>query len=543
MSRSSTDYADELENIRACRPSSRAHTEPPETRPSTPSVISVHGTPSKKKKAAEKPLPDPDDDGASDAWHEAEPVSTTTSRIDHARDMSSLLTLRDVLRHKRSIDSTSGSISSRFSSLGSSASRFINSISAPPSAWAKPATAEISHHMADGKVAGGNSEKDAEKELLRVVEQQLLNSTAMTEAEASALVGSSYVDVQTPRSSTPVSTIEDDASSYGHGQGREGSTATIGPPVPPKDFNLPSNLSTPSSELSESEVMANRSAAASVNNSLTTTLANAMRYMLATGGAGNETPTKDTGSITHPLLGQPLEIDDRQPHIKYEFALGTRLRFSCTVYYARQFDELRRRCGIAEDMVQSLARSAGWAAAGGKSKANFWKTADDRFVIKSLVNAWNVADLPVLPSLPLRADADISDRQVLNETAPAYFAYLDSTASKASVLAKLLGYYTVEIKNTETGSVQAKADLLVMENLFYGQAISKTFDLKGIQGRKVKAKPKEEVGGPRTLFDGEWIEGQQRALLLLRAHSKRVLQEAIKRDADFLSRSNIMDYS
>lgn len=37
--------------------------------------------------------------------------------------------------------------------------------------------------------------------------------------------------------------------------------------------------------------------------------------------------------------------------------------------------------------------------------------------------------------------------------------------------------------------------------------------------------------------------GQQRALTLLHPHSKLVLQEAIKNDSEFLSKSNIMDYS
>lgn len=80
---------------------------------------------------------------------------------------------------------------------------------------------------------------------------------------------------------------------------------------------------------------------------------------------------------------------------------------------------------------------------------------------------------------------------------------MDYTASRPSVLAKLLGFYTVEIRNLESGTTQAKADLLVMENLFYKQKISKTFDLKGIQGRKVKASNTTS----KTLFDGEWIEG------------------------------------
>ncbi len=83
---------------------------------------------------------------------------------------------------------------------------------------------------------------------------------------------------------------------------------------------------------------------------------------------------------------------------------------------------------------------------------------------------------------------------------------MDATASKPTVLAKLLGFYTVEIKNLETGTIQAKADLLVMENLFYKQNIVKTFDLKGIQGRKVKAA--SSSSGSKTLFDGDWIEGQ-----------------------------------
>jgi 1-phosphatidylinositol-3-phosphate 5-kinase len=132
-------------------------------------------------------------------------------------------------------------------------------------------------------------------------------------------------------------------------------------------------------------------------------------------------------------------------------------------------------------------------------------------------------------------------RHVLIELAPAYFRYMDATTSKPTVLAKLLGFYTVEIKNLETGTTQAKADLLVMENLFYNQQIVKTFDLKGIQGRKVKAA--SNSSGSKTLFDGDWIEGQQRALTLVQPYSKVVLQEAIKADCEFLAKSNIMDYS
>lgn len=93
------------------------------------------------------------------------------------------------------------------------------------------------------------------------------------------------------------------------------------------------------------------------------------------------------------------------------------------------------------------------------------------------------------------------------ELAPSYFRYMDATASKATVLAKLVGFYTIEIKNLETGAVQSKADLLVTENLFYDRNIIKTFDLKGIQGRKVKTHGNSGKMS-KTLFDGEWIEGK-----------------------------------
>ena len=93
---------------------------------------------------------------------------------------------------------------------------------------------------------------------------------------------------------------------------------------------------------------------------------------------------------------------------------------------------------------------------------------------------------------------------MLIDLGPSYFKYMEATTNKPTVLAKLLGFYTVEIRNLESGTTQAKADLLVMENLFYNRKITKTFDLKGIQGRKVKA---SSGSNSKTLFDGEWIEG------------------------------------
>jgi hypothetical protein len=74
------------------------------------------------------------------------------------------------------------------------------------------------------------------------------------------------------------------------------------------------------------------------------------------------------------------------------------------------------------------------------------------------------------------------------------------------VLAKLVGFYTVEVRNLDSGMMLHKADLVVMENLFFDRKIEKMFDLKGIQACKVKAKDVAEA--PKTLFNEEWMEGE-----------------------------------
>lgn len=75
------------------------------------------------------------------------------------------------------------------------------------------------------------------------------------------------------------------------------------------------------------------------------------------------------------------------------------------------------------------------------------------------------------------------------------------TQDKPSTLAKLLGFYSIEVKNLETGNIESKADVLVMENLFWNHKPDAVYDLKGIRGRKAKSdSPK------RTLMDVDFME-------------------------------------
>jgi len=68
-------------------------------------------------------------------------------------------------------------------------------------------------------------------------------------------------------------------------------------------------------------------------------------------------------------------------HLKYQFREGS-ATMTCKIFYAEQFDALRRKCGVAERIVESLSRCLKWDSKGGKTKSVFLKTLDDRLVLK-----------------------------------------------------------------------------------------------------------------------------------------------------------------
>ncbi|KAJ7597066.1 hypothetical protein C8J56DRAFT_919078 [Mycena floridula] len=488
---STAAYHEELKNMALKRPASTAPETPAASPgPNVSSFLTTSAAKGYNKLFRNSALSQLDPDQEDAIWHEPEDFSAVISRKEHPKDPTSILSIREVLRQKT--PTSEGILSpSLFLSIGSGSTSSKVS-TAPPSAWAK-ADVQVSKQMAGGEVSGPPMADLAA--VSKMLERETSSDTDHHDDSKSNL-GFSNAHIKRGKASSVISDSAD-------------SDTTVGPDA--EQPTTPTETSKPTGSM--------------FSNPFSSGFTNVMRFMNSNTDFKNPHQSA-TGSECHGLLSsEGAPIDDR-PHIKYDWTVGKRLKFSCTIYFARQFDSLRKRCGVEDVFIKSLSESANWAAEGGKSKSNFWKTADDRFIIKTLVNAWNVADL-----------------QVLIDMAPSYFKYMDATANKPTVLAKLIGFYTVEIRNLETGAVQSKSDLLVMENLFYAQKVGKTFDLKGIQGRKVKA----AVGAPslttRTLFDGEWIEGQQHTLTLIRHHSKAVLKEAIKSDAGFLASMNVMDYS
>ncbi|KAI8996739.1 hypothetical protein BC832DRAFT_297099 [Gaertneriomyces semiglobifer] len=206
-------------------------------------------------------------------------------------------------------------------------------------------------------------------------------------------------------------------------------------------------------------------------------------------------------------------------HVRYQFWDGP-TRMSCKIFFAEQFEALRRNCGVDENFIQSLARCMRWDALGGKSGSTFLKTRDDRLIIKQLSR--------------LEMDA-------LYKFAPAYFEYMSQAIfhELPTVLAKIFGFYRISFKNPTTGK-SMRFDCFVMENLFYQRNIARIFDLKGsMRNRHVQSTGKQN----EVLLDENLVEFIYESPLFIREHSKKLLRASVWNDTLFLSKLNVMDYS
>ena len=221
---------------------------------------------------------------------------------------------------------------------------------------------------------------------------------------------------------------------------------------------------------------------------------------------------------------QQVQIEDSllRPtgtHLKYQFSEGS-AKMLCKIFYAEQFDAVRRKCGVSERMAESLSRCMKWDSKGGKTNSVFLKTLDDRFVLKSLS--------PI-------------ETQAFLRFAPAYFRIISESLfhELPSVIAKMLGFYQIIIKNPHTG-VEFSWFLLLMENLFYDRSPNRIFDLKGsMRNRRIQSTGEQN----EVLLDENMVEFIYESPLFAREHSKKLLRASVWNDTLFLSRQNVMDYS
>lgn len=206
-------------------------------------------------------------------------------------------------------------------------------------------------------------------------------------------------------------------------------------------------------------------------------------------------------------------------HLKYQFQEG-HAKMLCKVFYAEQFDALRKKCGVADRVAESLSRCMKWDSRGGKTKSLFLKTLDDRFILKSLS--------PI-------------ETQAFLKFAPAYFQIMSEALfhELPSAIAKMFGFYEVIVKNPATGT-EFNWYLLLMENLFYDRVPTRIFDLKGsMRNRKVQSTGERN----EVLLDENMVDFIYESPLFVREHSKKLLSQSVWNDTLFLGRQNVMDYS
>jgi len=230
-------------------------------------------------------------------------------------------------------------------------------------------------------------------------------------------------------------------------------------------------------------------------------------------------PTNPELMVTEEEVLEESLRSESSSHYKYQFSEGG-AKMLVKIFYAEQFDALRRKCGAADRIVESLSRCLKWDSKGGKTKSVFLKTQDDRLVMKSLS--------PVEVTAFLRF-------------APGYFQIMNEVLfhDLPSVIAKMLGFFQVIIKNPVTG-IDIKLDLLLMENLFYDRAPTRIFDLKGsMRNRKIQSTGEQN----EVLLDENMVEYIYESPLFAREHSKKLLRASVWNDTLFLARQNVMDYS
>lgn len=207
-------------------------------------------------------------------------------------------------------------------------------------------------------------------------------------------------------------------------------------------------------------------------------------------------------------------------HLRYQFEDGL-VVMSCKVFFAEHFEAFRKICNCDENFIQSLSRCVKWHSNGGKSGSGFLKTLDNRFVIKELTHS--------------EVDSFI-------KFTPSYFEYMAQAMfhDLPTTLAKVFGFFQIQVKNPISGSKNYKMNVIIMENLFYNKKTSRIFDLKGsMRNRHVEQTGKAN----EVLLDENMVEYIFESPIHVREYDKKLLRASLWNDTLFLAKMNVMDYS
>jgi len=247
--------------------------------------------------------------------------------------------------------------------------------------------------------------------------------------------------------------------------------------------------------------------------------------LITTNGEDNSNENTATPSTSQPLDNESETLESFMTkktavHLRYQFEDELTV-MSCKIFFTEHFDAFRRICNCGDNFIQSLSRCVKWDSSGGKSGSGFLKTLDDRFVIKELSH---------------------SELDAFIKFAPSYFEYMAQAMfhDLPTSLAKVFGFYQIQVKNSLSGAKSYKMDVIIMENLFYEKKTSRIFDLKGsMRNRHVEQTGKEN----EVLLDENMVEYIYESPIHVREYDKKLLRASLWNDTLFLAKMNVMDYS
>ena len=231
------------------------------------------------------------------------------------------------------------------------------------------------------------------------------------------------------------------------------------------------------------------------------------------------------------IFSEKTNLIDIIGKIYFQEDLLSQSEIEVIIYYPRQFEALRiGYCCTYEDLVMSITKSNAWTdVSGGKSKASFYKTSDEKYLFKSI---------------------NKNEFNMFLEIAFYYFQHIDEYLfhEMPSVLMKILGVYKIRIKKTEKGeTIIENYYLMMMENLNYGFNVNKdkikSYDLKGSTiNRYIKKKERKEKDN-LVLLDSNFKEDYNNEPIPLEKDLYGLLLVSVYNDTLFLSKMGIVDYS
>lgn len=199
---------------------------------------------------------------------------------------------------------------------------------------------------------------------------------------------------------------------------------------------------------------------------------------------------------------------------------------SIKLYFPSHFMALRKLyCGGYSQQNEAMHKSCFWSDnTGGKSKSDFYKSINEKYVLKVISN---------------------NEIRMFNEFGLSYFEYMcrSFTQKCPTSIAKILGAYKIKIKNPDKKSSN-EYYVILMENLTCGIDSNKEqlakYDLKGSMMRRyVLTQGKSNV----TKLDTNFLEEMNSRPIVMEYTMNRLMRIAIHNDTNFLSKHEKIDYS